>query len=526
MSRNLLGRTLRLPDRLTVASDLLASVVVVLVALPLCLGIALASGVPPALGLVTGIVGGLVVGFLQRSPVLVSGPAAGLTVVVLEIVQQQGLRALAAIVLAAGILQIVGGLVRGGRWFRAVPPAVVHGMLAGIGVLIAASQFHTMFDIRSRRTGAENLLAIPSSIARAFGAGGGSHARAAVVGLLTILAMVGWSRFAGRRLRIVPAALVAVALATGLANLFRMDVPRIVLPANLFAQAAHPRPGDLLQMRVWLEAIGLAAVATAETLLCVGALDKLRRGGGRSDYNRELVAQGVGNSLCGLLGGLPMTAVTVRSSTNLQAGGRSRLSTIFHGLWILLFATFGQGLLRLIPVSTLAAVLVVMGCRLVDRHAIRDLHRHGVFEVVTYAVTLVVMVGTDLLTGVLAGLGVALVFLIYRLSHLRIDLEHAVEQGLTRLHLRGSATFLRLPDIAETLEGIPPDTEVHVHLEQLAHLDHATLELLATWEGDHRERGGRVVIDWDDVHRRRRSPSREVVVPDVVPAADEVSNWG
>ena len=158
MSRNkpdLLGKLMRLPDRATVMGDFLASVVVVLVALPLCLGIALASGVPPALGLVTGIVGGLVVGFLQRSPALVSGPAAGLTVVALEIVQERGLRSLAAIVLAAGLLQVAGGLLRGGRWFRAVPPAVVHGMLAGIGVLIAASQFHAMFDVKGHQTGAE-----------------------------------------------------------------------------------------------------------------------------------------------------------------------------------------------------------------------------------------------------------------------------------------------------------------------------------------------------------------------------------
>src|SRR3989440_2120728 len=439
MSGNLLGKPIRLPDRSTLTSDLLASVVVVLVALALCLGIALASGVPPALGLIAGIVGGLVVGFLQRSPALVSGPAAGLSVVVLEIVQQRGLRMLAAIVLAAGILQIVGGLVRGGRWFGAVPPAGVHGMLAGIGLLIAAQQFHTMFNVKARRTGVENLLAIPGTIAKAFGVGSGAHAQAAAVGLLTILAMVAWYRSAPKRLRIVPGALVAGALTTALANVLPLSAPRIVLPANLFAQTVHPHPGDLLDVSVWLAALELAAVATAETLLCAGALDKLRRGGARSDYNRELVAQGVGNSICGLFGALPMTAVTVRSSTNVQAGGRTRMSTIFHGLWILLFATFGRGLLSLIPVSTLAGVLVVTGVKLVDRHAIKALHRHGLFELATYGVTLAVMMATDLLTGVLAGLGVAVALLLYRLAHLKIDIEHVLDPGLTRLHLRGSA---------------------------------------------------------------------------------------
>jgi MFS superfamily sulfate permease-like transporter len=506
---------MRLPDRATVAADFLASVVVVLVALPLCLGIALASGVPPALGLVTGLVGGLVVGFLQRSPALVSGPAAGLTVVVLEIVQDRGLRSLAAIVLAAGVIQVAAGLLRGGRWFRAVPPAVVHGMLAGIGVLIAASQFHAMFDVKGHQTGAENLLAIPGTIAKAFGLGGPVHAAPAAVGLLTILAIVAWPRLAPKRLRIVPAALVAVALATAVANVLHLGVPHIQVPGDLLAEAAHPRAGDLLDVSIWLAALGLAAVASAETLLCAGALDKLRRGGARSDYNRELVAQGAGNAVCGLFGALPMTAVIVRSSTNVLAGGRTRLSPILHGLWILVFASLGQGVLRLIPVASLAGVLIVVGFKLVDRHAVQELRRQGMPELATYAVTLVTMVVTDLLTGVLAGVGLAVAFLLSRLSHLRIDIEHAVEQGLTRLHLRGSATFLRLPDIAETLESLPPDTEVHVHLEQLAHLDHATMELLATWEGDHRERGGRVVIDWDDVHRRRRTPHREVVGPDV-----------
>src|SRR5882672_9656469 len=275
---DLLRHPMRALDRATVTGDLLASVVVVLVALPLCLGIALASGVPPALGLVTGIVGGLVVGFLQRSPVLVSGPAAGLTVVVFEIVEERGIRSLAAIVLAAGVFQVVGGLLRGGRWFRAVPPAVVHGMLAGIGVLIAASQFHAMFDVKAHQTGAENLLAIPGTILKAAGIGGPVHVAPAAVGLLTILAIIVWPRVAPKRLRIAPAALVAVALATVVANVLHLGVPHIRVPGDLLAELVHPRAGDLLDVGVWLAALGLAAVATAETLLCTGALDKLRRG--------------------------------------------------------------------------------------------------------------------------------------------------------------------------------------------------------------------------------------------------------
>jgi MFS superfamily sulfate permease-like transporter len=500
----------------TFAADVLASVVVFLVALPLCLGIALASGVPPALGLVTGIVGGIVVGFLQGSPLQVSGPAAGLTVVVLEIVGDHGTASLGAIVLAAGIIQVAAGVLRGGRWFRAVPPSVVHGMLAGIGILIVTGQFHAMIDHKPPGGGLDNLLAIPSSLAKVFAQGGTSplpHTEAALVGLLTILAIAGWSRFRPERLRVVPGALVAVALATAVVNAFGLEVARVQLPGSLLAGTIRPRLTDLLDPAVWATALGVAAVASAETLLCAGALDRLHRGP-RANYNRELLAQGAGNAVCGLVGALPMTAVIVRSSTNVQAGGRTRTSTILHGVWILLFATLARHALGLIPVSCLAAVLVATGWKLVDRSAVRELRNHGPSELAAYGVTVAGIVVVDLLVGVLAGLAVAVAILLLRLSQLSIDVEHLPEQGMSRLHLRGSATFLRLPDIAEALNGIPADAEVHVHLDDLAYLDHATVELLAHWEETHRERGGQVFMDWDDLHRRRSGPLREIVLPD------------
>lgn len=482
----------------TVLPDFLASLVVFLVALPLCLGIAIASGVPPALGLVTGIVGGLVVGSLQGSPVSVSGPAAGLTVLVAGIVAEGGLVLLSAVCVAAGLLQLAASLMRGGRWFRAVPPALIHGMLAGIGLLIMAGQFHVMVDRTPAGHGLENLTRIPGALAAVFH-GDSRHTGAALVGLLTLAVLVSWRRLAPGRLALMPPTLVGVGVATLVTNLGALPVNRVVIPDGLLAATelfGSPALGMLGRFDTWKTAFGLAVVASAETLLCTGALDRLA-GGGRTDYDRELRAQGIGNAICGLLGALPMTAVIVRSSTNVQAGGRTRAATMLHGAWLLALVTMVPSVLRLVPVSSLAAVLVFTGWRLVDRAALRELRGHGRNEVAIYAVTVGGIVAVDLLVGVALGLATAAIVLLHRLSHLSVAVEHDVDTGRTTIRLAGSATFLRLPHIAESLDALPPDTELHIRLDQLDHIDHAALDLLAQWERAHRDRGGRVIMDWD-----------------------------
>jgi MFS superfamily sulfate permease-like transporter len=397
-------RTPAPPRRPTVLADLLASLVVFLVALPLCLGIAIASGVPPAVGLITGIVGGLLVGFLQGSPVSVSGPAAGLTVIVAGIVAKGGVVLLSAVVLATGLLQIAAGLARSGRWFRAVPPALIHGMLAGIGVLIVASQAHVMVDDEPSGHGLENLIRIPAALLAIF-RGDARHTEAALIGLLTIGVLLAWKRFAPGRLQLVPATLVGVSVATLVTNVLGLPIARVDIPGDVFA-AAQLFSGEALallgRLDTWSSAFGLAVVASAETLLCVGAVDRMA-GGLRTDYDRELRAQGVGNAVCGLLGALPMTAVIVRSSTNLQAGGRSRLSTILHGTWLLTLVALAPWVLRSVAVSSLATVLVFTGWKLVDRTALAELRRQGGSEFVVYAVTLGAIVATDLLIGIIVG---------------------------------------------------------------------------------------------------------------------------
>lgn len=402
------GRTGFAPLRQTLLSDFLASLVVFLVALPLCLGIAIASGVPPALGLITGVVGGLLVGALQGSPVTVSGPAAGLTVIVAGIVAEGGVVLLSAVSLGAGLLQIGAGLLRSGRWFKAVPPALIHGMLAGIGVLIVAGQFHVMVDDRPSRHGLDNIVRVPDAVLAIFN-GDAVHTEAACIGLLTIAVLLAWRRYAPGSLQRVPATLVGVGVATLVTNLGDLPIARVDIPSGVLTageRLGHEALALLGRFDTWATAFGLAAVASAETLLCAGAVDRLHTGP-PTDYDRELRAQGVGNAVCGLLGALPMTAVIVRSSTNVQAGGRTRASTMFHGLWLLALVTLVPTVLRLVAVSSLAAVLVFTGWKLIDRGALAELRRRGGSDLLVYGATLTGIVAADLLVGVILGLVVA-----------------------------------------------------------------------------------------------------------------------
>ena len=486
--------------------DFLASIVVFLVALPLCMGIAIASGVPPAAGLITGIVGGLIVALLAGAPLQVSGPAAGLAVIVWELVQTHGVGALGWIVLVAGVIQLIAGLAGLGQWFRAVSPAVIHGMLAGIGVLIFASQFHVMVDDAPRGSGLANLLAIPEALYKGFlPADGSVHFHAAMIGILTLTVMIGWKRIVPGPLKVVPAPLAAVIFATFAAGLMGLGISRVDIPDRITEALVFPTFADLnaLGFGVLASGLALAFVASAETLLCATAVDKMHDGA-RTKFNRELAAQGVGNVICGGLGALPMTGVIVRSSANVEAGARTRASAWLHGVWLLVFCAAVPFILNQIPTAVLAAVLVFTGYKLVNIAAIRELARFGRYQVFIYAATLVGIVAIDLLTGVIVGIALSLARVFYDVSHLDITLEE--EEGSLHLHLDGSATVLRLPKLAEALEQIPPNADLHVHFDHLSYIDHACLDLLMAWEKQHASTGGALTIDWSALQARFRRP--------------------
>ncbi len=504
--------------------DLLASVVVFLVALPLGMGISIASGMPPATGLITCIVGGLVVAPLAGSPLQVSGPAAGLSVIVYEILQQHGAEKLGIIIVLAGLMQIAMGYFRLGQWFRAVSPAVVNGMLAGIGILIFASQFHVMLDDGPRKTGLLNLTAIPVSLFECLTDTqiNSSHI-AGFIGVLTIVVIILWEAIPIKRIKAIPSSLVAVVLATALTAIFNLPIKHVELPEQLFSVVKIPTHwAHFWDIDILLEAMGLALLASAETLLSAIAIDKMQPLM-RTKYDKELVAQGVGNSVCGMLCSLPMTGVIVRSSVNIQAGARSPLSSFLHGLWILILVLSFPVLLRLIPTSALAALLVYTGYKLTNFKIVKELRRADKIEVAIYFITMGTIVATDLLTGVLTGVALSVGKLVYMFSHLEIRTVMNSENQ-TAVHLRGAATFLNLPRLAEALESVPPNTELHVHLEELDYVDHASLEMIMTWEQQHKATGGLLVIDWGTLgsmfRDRRRKPRPD---PNAVPESERAA---
>lgn len=495
--------------------DLLASMVVFLVALPLCMGIAIASGAPPdraaAVGIITGIIGGLVVGPLAGSPLQVSGPAAGLAVMVGQLVATHGYPALGVIVMVGGAMQLLAGALRLGQWFRAVSPAVIQGMLAGIGVLIFVGQFHVMVDDAPPGSGKPyggviNLVTIPLAVFK--GLTEDAHQAAAGIGVLTILAIVLWVFRAPAKLKVLPPPLFGVIVGTAAAVLLQLDVQYIRVPDNLTDAVALPTADGWSLLWNWSiigAGVALAFVASAESLLTASAADSLQQRAPRTNYDRELAAQGFGNMLCGFLGALPMTGVIVRTSANIQAGGRTRASTMLHGVWLLVLAGLFPFILRLVPVASLAAILVYTGWKLMNPAAVRELGKFGRGEVLIYGATLSVVVTIDLLTGILVGLGLALAQLIYRFSHLELSLVEEPQNGRSILYMEGAATFLRLPQLADMLASVPPNTELHVHFEELRSIDHACLNLFTEWEKQHQATGGKLVVDWADTGLRRRS---------------------
>lgn len=501
--------------------EMLASIVVFLVALPLCMGVAIASGLPPTAGIITGIIGGIVVGFLAGSPLQVSGPAAGLTVLVLDLVRHHGVEMLGTIVLFAGLMQMAAGYFKLGQWFRAVSPAVIHGMLAGIGVLILASQFHVMLDNSPLGSGIDNLLAIPKALLDAVRLGD-SHLTAGEIGVLTIASIVGWTALAPKRLALVPAPLVGVVVAMIAASVFHLDkIHYVEVPSNIWSVTIFPTPDRLLRIfepAVLLGAISIAIIASAETLLCATAVDQMHTGP-RTRYNKELSAQGFGNTICGVLGVLPMTGVIVRSSANVQAGGKTRLSAMLHGAWLLVFASLLPFTLHYVPVASLAAVLVYTGYKLAYPKIVPALLKYGRSEVVIYAATVIAIVATDLLKGVMVGVVLSLAKLVYVFSHL--DIEREDHQGSRRIDLRltGAATVIRLPTLANALEDLPPGADVHVHVEGLDYIDHACIDLLSNWDRQHRASGGTLTIEWDNLTEKYKARAAGIQAATSTPPA-------
>ncbi|MER5477260.1 SulP family inorganic anion transporter [Streptomyces sp. NPDC002734] len=473
--------------RLRIApADLSASVTVFLISLPLSLGIALATGAPLQAGLVAAAVGSLVAGRLGGAPLTVSGPTAGLTVVTADLIQQYGWRTTCAVTVLAGVTQVALGWLRVARTALAVSPAIVHGMLAGIGVTIAVAQLHIVLGGTPQSSVPENLRALPAQLADL-------HPGAVAVSALTLTVLLGWSRIpgaAGRIMRLVPAALAAMLTATAVALALGLSLPRVDLPSwSNHALAGFPE-GPALPLAAAVLTITL--VGGVETLLSAVAVDKIAatRGGPpvpRADLDRELRGQGFANMASGALGGLPVTGVAVRSSANARCGAVSRNSAMLHSLWIAAAALLLVPALELIPLAALAALVMAIGVQMVSLHHIRTVNRHR--EALVYAVTAVAVTFLGVLQGVGVGVLAAVAVALHRLTHTRIT--HEVREGVHRVHVRGQLTFLAVPRLSRVLHLIPEGADAMVELHG-SFVDHAAYESLQDWRTSHRAHGGSV----------------------------------
>lgn len=473
--------------------DFPASIVVFFVAIPLCLGIALASGAPLFSGLIAGMVGGIVVGAISNSQLGVSGPAAGLAVIVLGAIQSLGAFDifLVAVVLG-GALQIIMGALRAGIIGYYFPSSVIKGMLAGIGITIAISQLPNAFGIASDVeifSYSDGILGILNNFTSAIAPG------AIIVTLIAMAILLLWEKVLVHKhniFKIVPGPLVAVVVgvlyyvlmgdsALGIREYQLVSVPVPDGIDSFIAQFSFPDFSAIGSSEVWIVAITLAIVASLETLLSVEAIDKLDPWKRTTNTNRELYAQGAGNMISGLIGGLPVTQVIVRSSTNMQSGGRTKLSAIMHGFLILISIIAIPTLLNMIPLSVLAAVLLLVGYKLAKPALFAQLYKLGKAQFLPFLVTVLGVVFLDLLMGIGLGLVVGIsVILInsYKNSHFLHKEGYDVKDGNYKITLAEEVTFLNKGAILRELNDLPENAFVEIDVTKTRVLDYDILEIL------------------------------------------------
>ncbi|MHA7649847.1 SulP family inorganic anion transporter [Mycobacterium sp. ML4] len=479
--------------RSVVRHDLPSSLVVFLIALPLSVGIAIASDAPVLSGLISAVVGGIVLGIIGGSPLSVSGPANGLMVVTAGLVAQFGWRATCLITVAAGVLQLILGLSRIARAVLAISPVVVHAMLAGIGITIALQQTHVLLGGASHSTSWENVVELPDQIL-------GAHKPGMFLGVLVIVIMLAW-RWAPAKLAAIPGPLVAIVTATIISVIFPFELSRITLTGSPLDAFQLPGLPDGNWGAFATSVLTVVFIATVESLLASVSIDRMHPGT-PTNFNRELAGQGVANITSGMIGGLPIAAAIVRSSANVQAGARTRASTIMHSIWILIFTLFFAGLIQQIPSAALAGLLVFVGIRLLQPAHIETAMRNG--DLAVYLVTVVGVVFLNLMKGVLIGLVLAVALTAWRVMWFRIQARPDGDEW--RVDVEGACTFLSLPRLTEVLASVPTGKTVTVTMSVI-YLDHAAHQAVADWQERHQATGGVVHIHGGvhTGHRARRA---------------------
>jgi len=479
--------------------DLPASLVVFLVAVPLCLGIALASGAPLFSGIIAGIVGGIVVSVLSGSPLGVSGPAAGLAVIVLAAITDLGFEPFLMAVVLSGVIQLALGYLRAGTIAFFFPSSVIRGMLSGIGLVIIIKQIPHMFgydkdpegDFAFQQVDGETSIQALGSMMEAItpGALAISLASLALLFLWTrpIITKQKWSQIIQGPLVVVTFGIVmgVVLASTGwsISTDHFVSLPVAGSLEEVAGLFTLPDFGAITNPDIWVTAFTLAIVASLETLLCVEATDKLDPWKRITPPNRELKAQGVGNMVSGFIGGLPLTQVIVRSSANIQSGGRTRASAFFHGILLLVSALAIPGLLNMIPLASLAAVLIVVGLKLAKPSLFKEMYAGGAKQFVPFIATIAGILFTDLLVGIGIGLGVATAFIIWdNYSHPGSLVALREEDGALQLRLAEEVSFLNKGPITQYLAAVPTGGTLVIDATQTRYLDQDVSEILRDYK--------------------------------------------
>lgn len=478
-------------------SDFASGLVVFLVALPLCLGIALASGAPLFSGIISGVIGGIVVGYLSQSHISVSGPAAGLTAILLTAITDLGsFNALLLAVLIAGLIQLTLGFVKAGSISNYFPTNVIEGMLAGIGVIIFLKQIPHAFgydpdfegDLSFFQQDGQNTFSELFSVMNHIQLG------SILITLISLAILIFWSKSKFlNNLKLVPAALVAVIVSVVLNEIFKqtgsslaIDTSHLVnlpVPTSLEefkAIIVTPDFTAITNSKVWIVAITIAVVASIETLLCIEAADRMDAQKRYTNTNVELKAQGIGNIVSALIGGLPMTSVVVRSSANNNAGAKSKMSAIIHGLLLLVSVLVIPTILNKIPLATLAAVLLLVGYKLANPKTIKHFWEKGKYQFIPFIATFVAVVFTDLLKGVALGMIISVIFVLKgnmkRAYKFRKEEYH--DGDIIHIDLAQEVSFLNKSAIKSTLLEIPENSKVVINATDTVYIAHDVLDLI------------------------------------------------
>ncbi|GEO19811.1 bifunctional SulP family inorganic anion transporter/carbonic anhydrase [Cyclobacterium qasimii] len=480
------------------SKDIPSGIVVFLVALPLCLGIALASGAPLISGLISGMIGGIVVGLMSRSHTSVSGPAASLSAVVLVAIQLLGsFQVFLLALLIGGLIQIILGLLKAGRIADYIPTNIIKGLLAAIGLILVFSQLPYALGVeldKSRLlnysqdvfTGLqERILLVITSM----------EPGAILLSLISLGIMIFWDKTPLKHLKLFPPSLFVVILGVVLNQLFKIFIPSLFLDgvhlvnipeiSHFGSLFTFPDFTAINDRKVWTYAFTIAIIGSIATLLNLEATDNLDPHKRRSPPNQELVAQGIGNTLSGLLGGIPITSVIVRSSVNIEAGAESKLSTLIHGLLLMVSVLFLSNIINLIPLASLAAILLLVGYKLTSFHIIRQMYKKGWVQFLPFAVTVIAILITDVLLGVMIGSAVSVFFLLRSNFHnpYYIEATNPTNKNKTvRLELSNEVSFLNKPAIKSTLWNLPKGTKVIIDASFSSYIEPDILEIFEDYK--------------------------------------------